>query len=159
MSKTFSIIQMIIVPVLLMISMPWLISKYVNAEQNLNSTLKANVTTEAGKISASEWDITLNKAGIGAKTIEKSDKSSTHLMLINGKEQPHFHDYHDLYALVTDGEVRINYKNRSQTLQSGDIAIIPKGTYHWAENIHNHPSKLFVIFTPGFDGKDRRFTK
>lgn len=104
-----------------------------------------------------DWDVPINEAGKGIKTFTKGKRNSTHVLTLTKAEKPHVHDRHDLMATVLSGKVRIHFKDRYEDLSKGDVAVIPKGTYHWAENKDSEQSEIFVVFTPGFDGKDRRF--
>ncbi len=103
-----------------------------------------------------QWNDKEKQKDIAVRSLHKTLESSTHLMLIKGKEFPHYHDKHDLYGTVLSGRVKINFKDRSVLLKKVDTLYIPKGTYHWAENSNNLASEIFVVFSPSFNGKDRR---
>jgi len=57
---------------------------------------------------------------------------------------------------VLSGQSTIHFKDRNVKLNPGDVIFIPKGKYHWAENTDPNSSVVFAVFSPGFDGKDRR---
>ena len=104
-----------------------------------------------------DWPSNFNSQGVAVKTVLTNTDKSTHLVTIKGQEKPHYHDQHDLFAYVTQGNVKIHFKNRTEFLEVGDTVMIPKGTYHWAENTNADASNMVVVFTPPFDKKDRRF--
>ena len=103
-----------------------------------------------------QWKNEEKNKDIAVRSLNKSADSSAHLMLIKGKEFPHYHDKHDLNGTVLSGKVKIHFKDHSVLLKAGDTLFIPKGTYHWAENSNEIASEIFVVFSPAFDGKDRR---
>ncbi len=93
------------------------------------------------------------------RPVFKDDDSSSVLMRMQASEPPHYHDRHGLAVTVVSGRAAINFSDKRVELKSGDIVVIPKGTYHWAEPLDDKPSVVFVVFSPPFDGKDRRVVK
>lgn len=75
------------------------------------------------------------KADLVIKEVYRDNEKSSHIILMNGAEKPHFHDRH-----------------------SFEVTLV-KGTLHYAENTGPGYSILSVNFYPPFDGKDRRFSK
>jgi len=61
-----------------------------------------------------------------------------------------------LTVSVISGAAVIHFKNHEVSLLPGDVIYIPKGTFHWAENMDPVASVAFAVFAPAFDGKDRR---
>lgn len=120
---------------------------------------QGSVVLPEKNLTQEDWQIPLNDAGIGVKTLTKTAETSTHLLALKGKEKPHVHDTHDLTAIVLSGKVNIHFKDRTQEMTTGDVVSIPRGTFHWAENICEEQSQIYVIFNPPFDGKDRRFVE
>lgn len=106
----------------------------------------ANISWTADEIAK---DIALRK-------LYRSEAISTYLMRLKGKEFPHYHDRHDLSVTLLSGKSIIHFRDRDVVLLPGDALFIPKGTYHWAENIDPEASVVFSLFSPAFDGKDRR---
>lgn len=102
------------------------------------------------------WTDEEKQKAIAIRHLQRTKNTSTHLMRLQGKEFAHYHDRHDLSATILSGHVVIHYQDHDVTLTTGDVMFIPRGTYHWAENIHPNASDVFVTFSPAFDGKDRR---
>ncbi len=103
-----------------------------------------------------EWTKEELGLGIAVRNISRTENYSTHLIRLMGKEYPHYHDSHDLNIQVISGSSALHYETSSIRLKPGDSVLIPRGTYHWAENVGINASVVFVTFTPPFDGKDRR---
>lgn len=93
---------------------------------------------------------------IAIRHLYRSAAISTHLMRLQGSEFPHYHDRHDLSVTLLSGRSIIHFQDHNVILVPGDVLFIPRGTYHWAENIDLNASEVFVLFSPAFDGKDRR---
>ncbi len=93
---------------------------------------------------------------IAVRMLDRTENVSTHVIRLQGSESPHFHDKHDLSVTFISGDGAIHFQDRTVYLTPGDIIFIPKGTYHWAENRGEGPSLVYAIFSPPFDGKDRR---
>jgi len=103
-----------------------------------------------------EWTENELKKEIAIRHLHRTANTSTHLIRLNGKEFPHYHDRHDLNISVLSGTSIIHFKDHEVSLQPGDVTFIPKGTYHWAENTGSIASVVFAAFSPAFDGKDKR---
>ena len=122
-----------------------------------------NTQAENGELFVSDapvdysvWTQEERAKDIAIRNLQRSDSLSTHLVLVNGQEPPHYHDKHDLTAVVLSGESILHLKDKDVRLSPGSIAVIPKGTFHWTENISADGSVVFTSFSPAFDGKDRR---
>ncbi|SFV58711.1 Uncharacterized protein aq_1978 [hydrothermal vent metagenome] len=96
---------------------------------------------------------------IAIKHISKNEYSSTDIIRLKGSEPPHFHDYHNLAVTMLSGESVIHFKDHETILEKGDVLFIPKGVYHWAENIDSDGSVVFAIFSPAYNGKDMRISR
>jgi len=107
-------------------------------------------------IQHTEWTEEELKKEIAIQHLHRSTDSSTHIIRLKGKEIPHYHDKHDLNVTVLAGKSTIHFKKHKVALAPGDVIFIPKGTYHWAENGGSNASVVFAIFSPAFDGKDKR---
>jgi mannose-6-phosphate isomerase-like protein (cupin superfamily) len=103
-----------------------------------------------------EWTENELQKNIAIRHLHRSTNASTHLIRLKGSESPHYHDHHDLNVSVLSGKSTIHFKDHKVLLQPGDIIFIPKGTYHWAENSDPVASVVFALFSPAFDGKDKR---
>jgi len=86
----------------------------------------------------------------------RDESVSTHYVRLQGQEPPHYHDRHSLSITVLSGESTIHFADHEVSLFPGDVVLVPKGTFHWAQNNSEEGSVVFVTFTPPFDGKDRR---
>ena len=82
-----------------------------------------------------------------------------HLIRLKGKELPHYHDKHDLNVSLLSGNSIIHFKGHEVRMKPGDVVFIPQGTYHWAENTDPVASVVFAVFSPAFDGKDKRLAE
>ncbi len=87
----------------------------------------------------------------------RNTERSSHYVLMNGAEKPHFHDRHSFAVRLVSGRNRLHLISGTHELTAGETMRIEKGSLHWAENIGPGFSILQVDFYPPFDGTDRRF--
>ncbi len=106
-----------------------------------------------------QWSVEDKRKPMAVKPIYKSDSTSAAIIRISENEKPHYHDRHDLRATIVRGRMAINFENRRVELAPGDTIFIPKGAYHWVELIGEEAVEAFAVFSPAFDGKDRRFVE
>ena len=106
-----------------------------------------------------EWTDSEKEKNIAFKNLNQNKQSSSHLVRIKGKEVPHYHDYHSSTVTVISGKSILHFEDLDIPLEKGDIVNIPKGTYHWAENIDENATVVFVTFFPAYKGKDKRLPK
>jgi mannose-6-phosphate isomerase-like protein (cupin superfamily) len=90
------------------------------------------------------------------KTLRTTAEASFHLIRLKGAEPPHVHDRHDLTVFIFSGTSVVHFKDRAVSISQGELIDIPRGVWHWAENIGQDPTHAYAVFTPPFDGKDRR---
>ena len=103
------------------------------------------------------WSGTEQSKAIAVKNISRLSFSSTHIIRLSDREKPHYHDRHDLMVVVLKGKAIIHFKEHRVILSEGDAVSIPRGTFHWAENMASpQASEVIAVFSPPFDGKDRR---
>ena len=102
------------------------------------------------------WTEDERRKDISIRHLHRSTGASTHLIRLKGREFPHYHDRHDLTVSLLSGKSTIHFRDHQVSLQPGDVTFIPKGTLHWAENTDPVASVVFAVFSPAFDGKDRR---
>jgi mannose-6-phosphate isomerase-like protein (cupin superfamily) len=93
---------------------------------------------------------------IAVRNLHRGTHASTHLIRLQGNEFPHYHDHHDLNVTVLSGKSIIHFHDHDVSLAPGDVIFIPQGTFHWAENTDPVASEVFAVFSPAFDGHDRR---
>jgi mannose-6-phosphate isomerase-like protein (cupin superfamily) len=105
------------------------------------------------------WTAAEKEKNIAVRHLRASEHSSSHLLRVKGAEKPHYHDEHDLSVTVISGKSVLHFKDHEVVLQKGDVVTIPKGTYHWAENIDAKASVVFATFSPAYRGKDKRLAQ
>lgn len=88
--------------------------------------------------------------------LRKGRATSHHLITLRGREQPHVHDRSDLSVFVLRGAVIMHFADREVRVGPGDVVDIPMGAFHWAENVSDEPSVAYAVYSPAFDGQDRR---
>jgi mannose-6-phosphate isomerase-like protein (cupin superfamily) len=103
-----------------------------------------------------EWSKKEKEKNIAIRHLFRNEYSSSHLIRIRGKELPHYHDGHNLTVSVLSGKSIVHFRNHEVVLYEGDVINIPKGIYHWAENIDGEASVVLATFSPAFNGKDKR---
>lgn len=91
------------------------------------------------------------------KEVYRDNEKSSHIILMNGAEKPHFHDRHSFEVLLVKGSNQLHFADRVHQLERDKPVRVEKGTLHWAENTGKDYSILSVFFYPPFDGTDRRF--
>jgi mannose-6-phosphate isomerase-like protein (cupin superfamily) len=105
------------------------------------------------------WSESEKKKNIALKHLARNEYSSSHLIRIKDREVPHYHDTHNLTVVMISGKSIIHFKEHEVVLEKGDVVTVPKGTYHWAENIDGEASVVFATFSPAFKGKDKRLAE
>lgn len=103
-----------------------------------------------------KWTRIQRRQPVAIVNLSRSEYSSSHHILLNTQERPHYHDHHDLIVTVVSGQSQIHFKDHTVVANPGDVIFIPKGTYHWAENLGEKGAEVHAIFSPAFDGKDIR---
>lgn len=97
------------------------------------------------------------KAPLVIKELYRDNEKSSHIILMNGAEKPHFHDRHRVEVVLVRGKNRLHLADRVLDLVPEKSVRIEKGELHWAENAGSGYSIVAADFYPPFDGKDRRF--
>lgn len=97
------------------------------------------------------------KATLVIKELYRDDQKSSHIILMNGAEKPHYHDRHTVEVLLVKGKSRLHLDTKTIDLVPDKMVRIEKGLLHWAENSGSGYSIVSADFYPPFDGKDRRF--
>ena len=93
---------------------------------------------------------------IAMRTLQETDEASFHVVRLEGSERPHVHDRSDLTVFVLRGRVEMHLGSKERIVNPGDVIQVPRGTPHWARNVHPEASEAYVIFTPPTDGRDHR---
>lgn len=120
------------------------------------SAIAGKVITPEGSPDVAWTDEELGK-DVAIKTVRQTDAASYHVVRLLKAEKPHVHDRSDLTVFVLSGSVNMHFVGRVVPVGPGQVIDVPKGAFHWAENASAEPSFAYVVFTPAFDGKDRRF--
>jgi len=98
-----------------------------------------------------------NDENIKTIPLFKDKNTSHHIVQINDREEPHIHANHDLTLIIKQGEGTLNLRDKALPMSAGDVAFISRGTVHWFVNSRKGcPTVAYVVFSPAFDGKDRR---
>jgi mannose-6-phosphate isomerase-like protein (cupin superfamily) len=103
-----------------------------------------------------QWNREEMDRDMALRTIRITPEASFHLVRIRTAEKPHVHDFHDGTVFVLSGKLRVRLADRTVTVGPGDVIEIPRGVLHWAENLDQSASEAYVIYTPPYDGEDRR---
>ena len=106
-----------------------------------------------------EWSKLEKERNIAIKHLFANEYSSSHLIRLRGAEVPHYHDRHNLIVSIISGKSILHFKEHNVLLSKGDVITIPKGVYHWAENVSGEASVVFATFAPAFKGKDKRLAE
>ena len=117
-----------------------------------------------GRIAASDavffgkvqWSAEELAKPIAAREIRRNSYASHAVVRLAGPEKPHVHDQHELTVFILSGRARIHVADQVHDLKPGDVVQIPHGLTHWAVPVGPDPAEAYVVFTPPFDGKDKR---
>src|ERR1041385_1298084 len=115
------------------------------------------IVTPDGVVPDFVWSDEERAKDVALKTLRQTDAASYHVVRLLRAEKPHVHDRSDLSVFVLSGAVNMHFADRVVPVGPGDVVAVPQGAAHWAENVSPEPSFAYVVFTPAFDGKDRRF--
>ena len=80
--------------------------------------------------------------------------ASYHLVQVRGGESPHRHETHDLTVVVLAGGGTLDLGARRLRLDTGDVAVIPRGEVHWFNNSGRGNALALVVFSPPLDAPD-----
>jgi mannose-6-phosphate isomerase-like protein (cupin superfamily) len=117
---------------------------------------RPNIFGVSGPVTQS-WSAAELEQDVAVQTLRVLPEASYHLVRLKGSEKPHYHDRSDLLSFVLEGHVAAHVGTDVFEAYAGDVIEIPRGTLHWIENRAAVPSIAYVVFSPAFDGKDRRF--
>lgn len=118
---------------------------------------RAGLVDVAGRQAAPSWSEAERAQDIAIQSAGRTESTSYHWVLARGAEKPHVHDRSDLTVVVIRGSVRAHLGDRVIDAGPGDVIRIARGTPHWVENVGPEASESLAMFSPPFDGKDRRF--
>ena len=103
-----------------------------------------------------QWSTDELARDVAVKNLRATAEASFHFVRLKGAEPPHIHDRHHLTVFIFSGTSVVHFKDHTVSMNPGDLLEIPRGIWHWAENLGQDPTQAYAIFTPPFDGKDRR---
>lgn len=124
---------------------------------SLSSSIAAQqVVFPGGAQSLPNWTEEERAAGVAVRHGTRNADLSSHYIFLAGSETPHFHDRHDLQVHLLRGAGFIHFREHSVPVTAGDVVLVPRGAYHWAESTGAEPMQVFATYSPAFDGRDRR---
>jgi quercetin dioxygenase-like cupin family protein len=100
------------------------------------------------------WTADEQKKDIAVRTLRVTESASYHVVRLSGDEKPHVHRGSDLTVTVLSGKVRMNLEAQVVEVHPGQVIDIPKGSFHYAENLSDGPSEAYVVFSPPFQKGD-----
>jgi mannose-6-phosphate isomerase-like protein (cupin superfamily) len=86
--------------------------------------------------------------------VGRMPSASYHLVQVRCGESPHRHETHDLTVHVLAGHGTLDLGARRLTLDTGDVAVIPRGEVHWFTNRGRGNALALVVFSPPLDAPD-----
>jgi quercetin dioxygenase-like cupin family protein len=93
-------------------------------------------------------------AALRADEIGRTATASVHLVQVRGGESPHRHDTHDLTVAVVRGAGVLTVERTRRRMESGDVAVVPRGAPHWFVNRGSTPAVAIVLYAPPLDAPD-----
>ncbi len=105
------------------------------------------------------WSAEERNENIAMRHLYRDKYVSTHLIRLKEKEVPHYYVHHDLTVTAISGRHTLHFSDHNVSLKPGDVAFIPKGTLHWAENDDQIASTVFILFAPAYTGNDKIIIK
>jgi quercetin dioxygenase-like cupin family protein len=116
-----------------------------------------SVVTPDGVLRPAPWTDEELAKDVALRTLRQTDAASFHLVRIAKSEKPHAHDRSELTIVLLSGALSMHVAGHATPVRPGDVIDVPRGVVHWAENVGPGPSVAYIVFSPAFDGKDRRF--
>jgi mannose-6-phosphate isomerase-like protein (cupin superfamily) len=96
---------------------------------------------------AADQELRLDEVG-------RTPSASYHLAQVHGSERPHRHLYHDLTVVVLAGRGTLTLGDQQLRLETGDVAVIPRGVAHWFANTGHGRALALIAITPPADEPD-----
>ena len=82
------------------------------------------------------------------KIVARFNGNEIRLCRVEGEYHWHSHPDTDELFLVVEGELEIDFRDRTETLRPGEMIVVPAGTEHRPRAPHGE-AKLFVMDTEG----------
>ena len=89
----------------------------------------------------------------------RTDRISLQLVRIRTEVKPHYHGHHTETITILEGEGVFRIGEETFETHPGDVFVIPPETVHAFTVTGEVPVAALTSFSPGFDGKDRIFTR
>jgi quercetin dioxygenase-like cupin family protein len=96
---------------------------------------------------AALWTPAEQERAVAERPLLRTPEASTALLRLTGAEPPR-RATHDRVLVVLSGVVHLHVGEVVHVLRPGDVAQIPRGTVHWAENRDAGASELYVVSFP-----------
>ncbi len=117
------------------------------------------MVTSLGVLEGVRWSEEEKGKDVAVVEVKRSAWASYHVARVRTAERPHVHDRHDLTVVMLKGKARVHLGEEIHEVGVGDVVHIPHGSRHWVENVGEGASEAYVVFTPAFNGEDRRFVE
>lgn len=94
------------------------------------------------------------------KIVARFNDSEVRLCKLEGEFHWHHHDETDEMFLVVEGELEIDFEDRTETLRAGEMIVVPRGTEHRPRATKGE-AKVFVMDAEGTpnSGDEKTATK
>ena len=66
---------------------------------------------------------------------------------------PHYHREVDEVVYALEGTVTTTLDGQRHELRKGDSLLLPRGSVHTHENLHNDTARALIVMTPGSIGR------
>lgn len=110
----------------------------------LAGTAHAAIVTPSEKIKI-EWSEEEKALGIAKRTLFENDRSKEMMVRLTESEKLHMHD-EDLIAWLVKGSALLHIENETYAMSAGDVARIPRRTYHWAELDEGVVCEIYAVY-------------
>lgn len=88
--------------------------------------------------------------------VSRDATASVHILQLRGEVAPNVHDHHEEMVFLWRGAGRLRFGDETTPMKAGSLARIPRGVVHGFVAEGEEPAVAVIVFTPPFDGKDRR---
>lgn len=114
----------------------------------------AEIITPEGPLTEPVWTEEEKLSPLSKKKIGSTPESARFWIRLLKAEEPHIHRFQDVTVVMVQGQARLHFQKASYSLDPGDIAVVPRGEVHWAENVGPEAALVYAIFTPDLAQKD-----
>lgn len=89
-----------------------------------------------------------SSAGAVQHNLRIEPGASFHLLQVTSRQSPQRFRENDVVMFVLRGKLKLHLETHAFVLEVGDVAEVPRGTVHWAENLASGPSLAYLVATP-----------